>query len=420
MKVFKFGGASVKDANSIKNVANIVAKYGLNDSLIIVVSAMGKTTNALEQVWQFLCKGETEHAENKIAEVYRFHEQICKDLFGEIPLSLTPFFRRFKDLPGTALKEDQLYDACVSKGEVLSTRIISDYLSYKGLENEWLDACKLISTSDDFRRAKVNWIFTEENIKNHKFANLSVTQGFIGGGLTGEVTTLGREGSDFSAAIMAYGTQAKSVTIWKDVPGLLNADPKYFSKTELIAQISFREAVELAYYGASVIHPKTIKPLENKEIPLYIKSFVNPEEPGTIIAKDTEYDQDVSSFIFKLHQVLISVSPRDFSFVDESQLTNIFKLLDDKGIKVNLMQNAAISFSFCVDENSRWEEAVQLLQNDFRVLYNKGLELVTVRHPKPETMKQLSTDSGYEVVLEQKTRHTLRMVLNLVNPSLLR
>jgi len=418
LKVFKFGGASVKDANAIRNVANILELYA-GDDILVIVSAMGKTTNLLES----LIDAYWENREDKsnIFESFKsFHTSIIKDL----KLGSDTFNTRIQDLykslwgKVSEQRSDNYhfeYDQIVSFGELFSTTIIAEYLNNLNNCTSWFDAREVIKTNDTFQEAKIDWDNTQiqynEKLKL-KFGSgkrVVVTQGFIGQTSGGRTTTLGREGSDFTASIFAYVGNASGVTIWKDVPGMLNADPKYFSGTVLLNKISFTEAIELAYYGASVIHPKTIQPLKRKEIPLFIKSFLNPAEQGTVIQSSTIYDEDVPSYIFKENQILISVTPKDFSFVIEDQLTEIFALLAEQKVRINLMQNSAVSFSFLIDNKYRLNDLINRLKEDYLVSHDENLELLTIRHYQDETIQRLSENK--DIILIQKTAETARVIL---------
>ena len=420
MRVFKFGGASVKDAAAVRNVASILDRYK-NENLIVIISAMGKTTNALEDVLNAYWE-QDETCKDKIAQLEAFHEVILEDLFNgngsDIKQELNQIFEFLKakviEKPSDNYHFE--YDQIVSLGEVISTKIVHAFLNQNNSKCEWLDARKVVATNDKWREAKINWDNTELKIKRaveERFKNdtsILISQGFIGHTPEGFTTTLGREGSDFSAAIFAYVLEANDVTIWKDVPGMLNADPKWFDNTILIEQISFREAIELAYFGASVIHPRTIQPLKRKNIPLHIKSFVNPEEKGTIIQSSEENDSNIPSFIFKMNQVLISLSPRDFSFVIEENLEEIFAYLNKEGIRMNIMQNSAVSFSFCCDKSRvNIDKLINHFEGEYIVKYNEPLELVTIRHYDNPTIERVTV--GKKVILEQKSRQTARMVM---------
>ncbi len=421
MKVFKFGGASVKDASSVRNIPAILVGYG-DDKLVLVFSAMAKTTNALEDLVRAAFRRE-EYAETLFQNIMEYHDVIAKDLFPEgepeifdqlasVYNSLRTWISDLK-LPGREQDFDFYYDQMVPAGELLSTTIISHYLEQQGFPNRWLDARELVITDSMYRSASVDWGATTENIKDaakEAFAETSViiTQGFIGS--DGKYsTTLGREGSDFSAAIFAHVLDATSVTVWKDVPGYLNADPRYFSDTVKLDRLSYTETIELAFYGAKIIHPKTIRPLKIKNIPLYVKSFLEPDAEGSLIHADLTSDALVPSCIIKQDQVLISISPRDFSFIAEGHLHEIFGLFAKYRYSINLMQNSAISFSVCADNNPRLQQLIEGLQEKFRVRYNDGLQLITIRHYNSEVIERLS--AGKEVLLEQRSRVTAQMVV---------
>jgi aspartate kinase len=420
MKVFKFGGASVKNADAVKNVGSILNLF--KDDLVVVISAMGKTTNGLEKVVKsYLAQdGKTQELLN---EVKSFHHDIIAELFlnDNHPI-FTEIHNTFVEIEWEIEEEptreyDYIYDQIVSVGELLSTKIVSAYLKEIKIQNHWVDIRNVIQTDNTYRNAKVDWKLTGENAQRHIASKLNqseqtiiVTQGFIGSSSELFTTTLGREGSDFSAGILAYCLDAESVTIWKDVPGMLNADPKWFDVTEKLNNISYHEAVELAYYGASVIHPKTIKPLHNKHIPLLVKSFVNPNEDGTVINENSAEDSLIPSFIFKMNQVLISISAKDYSFIMEDSLSHIFGLFSEQGVKINLMQNSAISFSVCVDyDEQKTLPLIEELKNEYKVLYNESLELVTIRHYDAQTISRVT--EGKEIIVEQKSRNTARFVM---------
>ncbi len=415
MKVFKFGGASVKDADGIRNLHSIISNHQ-DDELFVVVSAIGKTTNKLEAAVQAYAADEDWTP--LLEAVFDEHEQLLSSLISEKCDAHTALEKirtyAFAFLEAdTDGNYDLLYDQIVSLGEILSTKIISAFLKDQGMKNDWLDARKLIHTDNNYRAASINWDLTQQRVVSAwewKKSDIVVSQGFIGGGDHNRMTTLGREGSDFSAAIFAYCLDAKAVIIWKDVDGVLNADPKYFNNAELLPNISYREAVELSYYGASVIHPKTIKPLENKEIPLWIKSFIHPESDGTLINTNTSEDSKIASYIFKENQVLLSISAKDFSFIVEEHISDLYQRFSNHRMKINTMQNSAISFSVSVDaDKSRLGELISDLQNDYEVRYNEGLELLTIRHFNEKIANELA--SGKEILLQQKTRHTLRMLM---------
>lgn len=415
MIVFKFGGASVKNADAVRNVAKVIGFYP-NDSIVVVVSAMAKTTNALEQLVDafFYKKGNTSVILNEIND---FHFSILNDLFPDKKHTIyDEIANAFVELEWALDDEpthdyDCEYDQMVSVGETISTKIVSAYLNEIGLQNKWQDIRDCIKTDNKYRAATVDWDVTTQLIQQ-VFTNkirLTVTQGFIGCTSENFTTTLGREGSDYTAAIIAHALQAESVTIWKDVPGVLNADPKWFSNTELIPQLSYQDAIELAYYGATVIHPKTIKPLQNKQIPLFVKSFLQPNEKGTVI-NQAQTQQPIPCFIFKVNQVLLSISPKDFSFIIEENLRDIFDLFSLQGITINTMQNSAISFSLCFDyHEQKLNELVNVLKQKYRVLYNTGVELITIRYYNQQTIDRVCDNKN--VLLEVRSRTTTQLVV---------
>lgn len=424
MKIFKFGGASVKDSTAVKNVTKILDGFG-GDKLVVVISAMGKTTNALEKVVQAYFN-KTGEVQLLLDEVKEYHHKIMTELF---PNPTHPVFDAvnniFVEIDWVIEEEPSkgysfAYDQIVSAGELISTKIISAYLTFSGLENTWLDARDLIRTDDNFREGNVNWDLTRNFCEIKINAELAlpgkkiITQGFIGATSENYTTTLGREGSDYTAAIFAYCLSAEAVFIWKDVPGVLNADPKFYADAQKLDKMSYHDAIELAYYGASVIHPKTIKPLENRNISLHVKSFMNPDLPGTVIGKDLQTKPLIPSFIFKENQLLLSISAKDFSFIAEANLSEIFGLFASAGIKINLMQNSAISFSVCIDNDSfKAPKVVEQLQKSYKVLYNDNLQLFTVRHYYHSTVEMLT--AGKEILLEQRTRHTAQFVVRVLN-----
>ena len=416
MKVFKFGGASVKDAEGVKNLLTVINTTGEKD-LVVVVSAMGKMTNALEKVVNQYFSN-PEDVKTEIASVYDFHFQIISELFKN---TSHPIFKNILKL----IKELQLfvetnkskkhafvYDQIVSFGEMISTTIISAYLLENNCNNTFLDVRNCIKTNTNYRDALVDWETTQKNIKKEVSLNgITITQGFIASENTHNLTTtLGREGSDYTAAIFAYCLNAQSVTIWKDVPGVLNADPRHFEKTQLLHHISYREAIELAFYGATVIHPKTLQPLQRKEIPLFVKSFYNPEEAGTCVGKGVALDPLVSCFILKKNQVFISLSSLDFSFMMEENIADVFKLLHTYKMKVNLIQNSAISFSVCVDNRfDKLELLLSKLRETFRVTWNQNVTLYTVRHSNSTEISNLL--KGKNMLLKQESRETVQLIV---------
>lgn len=414
MRVFKFGGASVKDANGVKNMASVLQKVGY-DNTLIVVSAMGKTTNALEAVIHNYFQNKAE-LQSSLQEVKKYHNAILMDLFeNEQHLVFKKVAGLFDELRGFYDRNKSpdynfVYDQTIGYGELVSTVIISEYLNQIGLKNEWIDVRELIKTDNYYRRANINWEETQTQIAlkfdKHR---LNVTQGFLGSDPNNFTTTLGREGSDYTAAIFAYCLNAESVTIWKDVPGVLNADPRYFENAQLLNKISYREAIELAFYGASVIHPKTLQPLQGKEIPLYVKSFLSPEKPGTMVGKGIGLEPDVPCFIVKKDQVLISLSSLDFSYIVEENISEIFNLLHHYKMKVDVIQNSAISFSVCVDNiYNNLEKLLQHLKAKFKVEFQEHVSLYTIRHYNEGAIKQLEEDKT--ILLKQLTQGTVQIV----------
>ncbi len=416
MKVFKFGGASVKDAEGVKNLKKVLDKTG-EKNLIIVVSAMGKTTNLLEQVVTSYLKN-TPDLKEYLGLFQSYHKSIMDELFPNTSHPVYGEVRKYHELLETFLKNNKstrhpfVYDQVVGYGELVSTTIVSNFLLENGLRNTWLDVRKCINTDANYRDALVDWSRTQELITAQVGKKgITVTQGFLGSESENNfTTTLGREGSDYTAAIFAYCLNADSVTIWKDVPGVLNADPRYFEKTTLLHNISYREAIELAFYGASVIHPKTLQPLQRKEIPLFVKSFLKPELPGTCVGKGVTLNPATSCFILKRNQVLISLSSLDFSFMMEDNIGDVFKWLHEYKMKVEVIQNSAISFSVCVDDKyNRLEELLAKLREKFRVTWNESVTLYTVRHSKPSEIKALT--NGKSVLLRQESRDTVQVIV---------
>lgn len=416
MQVFKFGGASVKNAEGVKNLGKIV--QSAQGRLWVVVSAMGKTTNALEAVLQSWHGGDTPVALQLLSGIKQQHHLIirnsfeglaCEPVINDVNEFFTALEQRLKEGPSDNYNYN--YDLVVSLGELVSTRIVYQYIKYLKIKTTWVDAGKIIRSDNRYREAKVDWQITEAKcqsfLKDHD-AEVLVTQGFIAQTAEGQRTTLGREGSDYSAAIIAYASKAEKVTIWKDVPGLLNADPRKFEDTVILPEISYKEALELSYYGASVIHPKTIKPLQNRSIPLFIRPFNDIQAEGTKIFHQDIYDNQHPSFIIKEQQVLLSLSTRDFSFIEEQQLHEIFDCFSKHGLKSNLMQNSAISFSVVVDAAALSSGLISELQEHYKVLYNEKVSLITVRHYTAEVVERLT--KGKRILVEQRTRFTARFV----------
>jgi aspartate kinase len=416
MRVFKFGGASVKDADGVRNVTRVLRHFQ-DDDLVIVVSAMGKTTNALEEVvWSY---EDGLDARGHVEALRAAHVEVLDAVAPDdrrAAAALAAEFDRLAALLRTASSGsvDRDYDQIVSLGEVWSTLIVSASLARDGVANTWVDARHIVCTDGTFRAARIDWHSSQPRASAAWAAvggrpKRMVTQGFIGGTPDGAVTTLGREGSDFSAAIFAYLLDAESVTIWKDVPGMFNADPKRFPETRLLAHISYREAIELSYFGASVIHPRTLQPLQKKHIPLYVRSFADPTLPGSTIDDRSESDSLIPSFIVKPCQLLISMTPRDLSFVVEENLSGIFKLFAAHRVRIDLMQNSAVAFSVVVDDTPRARGLMDELKREYEVRYNDGCELVTLRHFDEPTLARLT--AGRDVLVEQRSRNTARFVL---------
>lgn len=420
MKVFKFGGASVKDADAVKNVAQILNQYK-GDELFVVISAMGKTTNALEGFTQALYQ-DLMLAETQLKKIKDYHFDILHQLFpnthhavyNELHNAFVELDWMLDEVPAQAF--DHTYDQVVSMGEILSTKIVSHYLNDVGIVNLWVDVRDFLRTDNNYREAAVDWDTTtalfEANKSNYLKENCTVciTQGFIAGTSENFTTTLGREGSDYTASIIAYLYHADQVTIWKDVDGVMNADPKKFKEAVLLPHLTYHDAVELTYYGATVIHPKTIKPIQNKHIPLYVRSFLNYKAQGTVI-NDTPTQQQQACFIHKPDQLLLSLSGKDFSFVVEENISKIFAVLAAFRIKVNLMQNSALSFSVCIDNTSKRNALIEQFSHDFYVRYNDAIELFTIRHYHAEAIDKLM--HGKEVILEQRSRNTLQLVVKI-------
>lgn len=415
MKVYKFGGASVKDAEGIRNLAKIVAQEK-TEPLMLVVSAMGKSTNALEKILSLRFAGESCLAAFEAFKMQ--HLEICKALFTDFEkleqLLKADFETLEKKLLDTEIKPyDFEYDQIVSMGEIFSTKIIHAYLEESKLECRWLDARQLIFTDDNYRAARVQLEKTVVVIKeaSSDYLGISVIQGFIGHAENGNTTTLGREGSDYSAALLAYALDVSEVTIWKDVDGVYNADPKIFKQARLIPELSYRDAVELAFYGASIIHPKTIQPLQKKKINLRVRSFYHPEREGTIVATKKKNENLPSSFIVKKNQVLISLVPRDFSFMDAENMGLAFQILAEHQHHINLIQNSAISFSVCVDYNhAHFHSLIQELADTFELRYNESQVLVTIRHYEVALIEKIYDLLRFK--MEQRNRSTYQVLMS--------
>jgi len=415
MRIFKFGGASVKDADGVKNVVNVLKEVG-HVNTMLVVSAMGKTTNAMEEVIRCYFEDKDSLAA-AIHKVINYHDGILLDLFESkqhhVYNSVKSFFSDLESFleSNKSPQHSFVYDQVIGYGELISTTILSAYLNEVGIKNDWLDVRNLIKTDDNYRDASVLWEKTQEKITERvNKEKLNITQGFLGSDANNFTTTLGREGSDYSAAILAYCLNATDVTIWKDVPGVLNADPRFFENTQLLNNISYREAIELAFYGASVIHPKTLQPLQRKEIPLHVKSFINPKGAGTTVGKGVGIEPKVPCFIVKRNQVLMKLSSLDFSFIVEENISELFKLLHDYKMKVDLIQNSAISFSVCVDNKfGQLENLLNELKGKFKVTHYENVSLFTIRHFKKKAIKSLQ--EGKEILIEQRGKETVQLVV---------
>tara|TARA_B100001287_G_scaffold65330_1_gene53266 strand:+ start:6408 stop:7667 length:1260 start_codon:yes stop_codon:yes gene_type:complete len=419
MRIFKFGGASIKDATSVVNLKSILENH--KSELVVICSAMGKTTNHLEEVWKYHSEGIIDSALQKLSKIISFHENI----YIELGLSKDAvFIKRFNEINDNLIlfiKESNnnkafSYDKIVSYGELWSTTILSSYLEKNKLNNLWLDARNLIKTSSHFQEARVNWESSRKAI-NDSISDVNkiyISQGFIGANEDNQTTTLGREGSDYSAAIFAWALNASEIIIWKDVNGLLNADPKLFDSTIQLKNISYKEAIELSYLGASVIHPKTIKPLQNKGIPLTIRSFVDTRAEGSTIHLNGENDHDVPSYIFKPNQILLSITTKDYSFIFEDHISELFKLFAENNLKVHLMQNSALSFSVCgYIKSPLLKNLIKNLSEKYLVKYNKKVDLLTVRHYQKFDLPKLVADQ--EILIQQRSRSTIRYVLRKSN-----
>lgn len=419
MKVFKFGGASVNSVEAIKNMADIVCQH-IDEPLVVVVSAMGKTTNLLEKIVPGVPASDEERR-SLLSQSYDYHFGIAHQLFSSTDTTLSELKKMFRLLdvrssePPTSYNFD--YDQVVSFGELISTRIIAGYLRSLGIDAEWVDVRDVVRTDEHHREGIVNFETTRRNAQELIGKRLAsgqcrvvVTQGFIAGTAAGTTTTLGREGSDYSASVLSYCLDAESMTIWKDVPGFLNADPKFFSNTVKINKIPFNEAIELAYYGASVIHPKTVKPIQNKGIRLNIKSFVNPDAEGSIIGPFDSIEPLTPLYIFKNDQTLLSILPKDFSFIAEDNLQTIFAVLAKHNVRVNMMQNSALSFSLCIDHNDILLNAIrESLGTTFRLRYNTGLQLITIRYYNQQIIDEIV--AGRNIVLQQRSRNTTQLLV---------
>ncbi len=417
-RVYKFGGASVRNADAVRNMVNILLS-DKTDDLLIVVSAMGKTTNAIEDALKHFRRANGELTIEELSPLMEFHEKMMIDLFPDenhqvFAAVADLFVELYLKLKKTELNYDYQYDQTVSYGELISTTIIAAYLQERGFKAVWLDARDYIITDSQFRAATPDFDECRQRIQNinkNHHQELILTQGFIGSSVNPHATTtLGREGSDFTAAIFAYCLDAEDVTIWKDVDGIRNADPKRFPQTEKIDHLSYKEAIELSFYGASVIHPKTLKPLQNKNIPLKVKCFLDSTTPPTVIDGTDQYTDYCPTFIIKDNQTLVSISPRDFSFMNEHNLSTLFHVLNEIGIHANMIQTSALMLTICFDEDETRQQSLLLsLKKDFFVKYNENLTLLTIRHYRENIEKPLV--EGRQILLEQKNRNSLQLIL---------
>ncbi len=416
MKVFKFGGASVNSVERIKNVAEIIKTYG-NENLMVIISAIGKTTNALEKVTEAFYAGNTEEALSLFNVVKQNHLTTTKYLlvtsYNQTIAVLTDIFTEVEwllhDKP--VRNFDYYYDQIVCVGELLSTCIVSAFLNEKGIKNDWIDVRDIVRTDNNFREANVNWTETRENLYKQdlfKKANICITQGFIGSTDQNESTTLGREGSDYTAAIFANLYNAESLTIWKDVEGVMSADPKEFPEATLLNELSFNEVIEMAFYGARVIHPKTIKPLENLKIPLHVKSFINPALKGTTISNKQGRNLP-PIVIIKSKQVLVHLQSQDFSFVGEQPISELYKQFCHLNIKPNLIQTGAVSLQVCLDNRADKIEQIAVSASEiFDVQVEKDLSLLTIRHYNNDLLEKMT--AAKDIVLVQKTKETVQVL----------
>jgi aspartate kinase len=417
MLVFKFGGASVKNAEGIINLGKVVGQYA-DKQLLIVVSAMGKTTNALEKLTKAYFT-QADDVNEIYEEIKQYHYNVLFELFDKADPVFDEVANTFVEIDWMLEDEphddyDFIYDQIVSVGELVSTRIVTAYLNKINLKSQWLDVRGYIHTDNTYREGVVQWHKTKESVLHHIPALLEksiiVTQGFLGGTSENFTTTLGREGSDYTASILASCLNAESVTTWKDVPGILNADPKYFEDTIKFDELSYTDAIEMTYYGATVIHPKTIKPLQNTKIPLLVKPFGDPLAAGTVIKEDGHNDFIKPVIIIKQNQVLLSLSAKDYSFISENHLSEIFRLCAQSHVKINLMQTSALSFTICFDhDDDHFKQLLKSLSEGFKAKYNSGLMLITTRHYTPDSLKKLS--DGKTVLLEQISRNTAQLVV---------
>lgn len=419
MIVYKFGGASVKNAEGIKNLASIVS--GSDGDLVIVVSAFGKTTNALEQVLKAWFAGNKEYTD-MLDRIGEYHYSIVSELFGNsstgISRTIKDSFNELSEYLKSTRKSgyDFEYDQIVSRGELWSTLIIEAFLRNYGLDTEWIDIRRALITDERYRDANVLWDESGgrlSSVFDFRRKRIYVTQGFIAGTMSGKTTTLGREGSDYTAAIIAGTLRADYVVVWKDVPGIMNADPQWLPDCERLEEISYREAVEMTFSGAKVIHPKTIKPLQNKGIPLHVRSFLTPAGEGTVIKADAKLKKVIPVYVKKENQMLISMLPKDFSFVMGENLSNVFRIFSDRGIKVNLVEASAVSIDICVDDDrDRIEWLREDLKEDYSIIYNENVEMLSIRHYTAEAIDLITR--GRDILLEQRTRSSVRFVVRKV------
>jgi len=414
MIVHKFGGAAVKDANGVKNLSEILRTRP--ETQVVVISAFGKTTNNLEELTSYIYSRDEKSFNEKLKTIRDYHYNLMYGLFAENNKIFIEIEQLFKTLENSYDFDhkgyDHLYDQVVSIGELLSTKVVQAFLVQEEIPCQWLDIRKFLETDSTYREAVVNWDKSEKLIsEGFKCTDGSiVTQGFIAGDEYGHSTTLGREGSDYTAAILGNILNSQQVVTWKDVAGVLNADPRYFDSARKLKEISYQEAIELAYYGAKIIHPKTIRPLIDKNIPLYVNSFLAPESTGTMISKFPSFNEKIPIYIMKEKQMLISIQPRDFSFIFEEQLSSIYKKFAVHRVKVNLMQNSAITFTVSIDaENPRVSQLLEDLKKDYKVLYNKGLALITIRYYTEDAMNDLLKNR--KVLVEQRSRHTAQFII---------
>ena len=413
MRIFKFGGASVKDADSVRNIAKVLKKEGTEKTLV-VISAMGKMTNAFEEIVEaYFYK--RKNLAKKLEYCNQYHLKIINDLFNnpthQIYIEVEELFGLLSGFMAINKSKDYdyIYDQIVSYGELLSTKIVSSYFNNINLNNKWLDVRTIIKTDTNYRDASVNWKLTQQNISTINKDTLIITQGFLGATSKEKTTTLGREGSDFTAAIFAYCLDAKSVTIWKDVDGVLNADPRYFKDAKLLTNISYKEAIEMAFYGASVIHPKTLKPLENKNIPLNVRSFINLKNKGTCVSAGADLKPLLPCFILKQHQILVRISAIDFSFMVEHHISDIFYQLYKHQLKVNSIQNSALSFSVCIEDRfTNFDTFLNKIKRNYKVNVDKDVSLYTIRHFDKKSLS--SIEKNKEILLKQVSQQTVQIV----------